>query len=371
MAFSNLEIRIADAIVNIFETGKPFGDYAACAVLNDGAGISYGIKQFTHRSGSLYEVADLYVESGGVIGRDLLEDRLSSLKKTTKASISAMATDTKLKKALKAAAITSEMRRAQDSVAAQRYITPALEECTRLGFLLPLSFAVVCDSMIHGSWERFRDHLQRQRPDLRGEKEWITEYVRIRDRWLRSVPRLHNTVYRTEFFLKQIAVGRWHLELPLIVHGVRLDRSQFNFPETELSHFPAKTLPNMLPETYHQGRGPEIAAPAAEEVSEKKSGGVEENCLGKVERGVNAVAAKVDQAGRIVETAVTRTDKAKSLWTTVAGTIWQMAWAVGGFLAGIPREVWLVVAVIAGALMAFYLYRQIALGKIREERKHA
>jgi hypothetical protein len=35
------------AIVNIFETGKPFGEFAAVAVLNDGAGISYGISQFT------------------------------------------------------------------------------------------------------------------------------------------------------------------------------------------------------------------------------------------------------------------------------------------------------------------------------------
>ena len=371
MFFSNLEIRIADAIVNIFETGKPFGDYAACAVLNDGAGISYGIKQFTHRSGSLYEVVDLYIESGGVIGREVIGERLPSLKRTTKASISAMAADTRLRKVLKAAAITSEMRQAQDSVATERYIRPALDECARLGFLLPLSFAVVCDSMIHGSWERFRDRLQRQRPDLRGEKEWITEYIRIRDRWLRSVPRLKNTAYRTEFFLKQIAVGRWHLELPLEAHGVQLKRSHFEGRDAYPILIPAKALPNMLPETHHQGRGPEIAAPAAEEVSEKKSGGVEENCLGKVERGVNAVAAKVDQAGRIVETAVTRTDKAKSLWTTVAGTIWQMAWAVGGSLAGIPREVWLVVAVIAGALTAFYLYRQIALGRIREERKHA
>ncbi len=41
-------------------------------------------------------------------------------------------------------------------------------------------------------------------------------------------------------------------------------------------------------------------------------------------------------------------------------------WALFGLAVGVPREVWLVVAIVAGALMLGYLYRQIALGKIRE-----
>jgi len=86
-------------------------------------------------------------------------------------------------------------------------------------------------------------------------------------------------------------------------------------------------------------------------------------------RSVNAAAAKFDQADRIVTNVVIRTDRAKSLWTTVIGTIWQTAWAVFGFLVGLPREAWLVAAVLAAALMLFYLYRQIALGKIRETRR--
>ena len=39
------------------------------------------------------------------------------------------------------------------------------------------------------------------------------------------------------------------------------------------------------------------------------------------------------------------------------GTIW---------IGGVPREVWLVVAVIAGALMLLFLYRQVVLGRVRE-----
>jgi hypothetical protein len=63
----------------------------------------------------------------------------------------------------------------------------------------------------------------------------------------------------------------------------------------------------------------------------------------------------------------TRTDSAKSLWTTVVGTVWQTLWAIGGLAAGIPREVWLVVALLAAALTLVYLYRQLTLGKIREQ----
>ena len=51
------------------------------------------------------------------------------------------------------------------------------------------------------------------------------------------------------------------------------------------------------------------------------------------------------------------------------GSVTQTFWALFGLFAGVPREVWLVVALIAAALMLMYLYRQIALGKIREKRR--
>ena len=68
------------AIVNIFETGMPFGDFGAVAVLNDGAGVSYGINQFTHRSGSLAAVVERYLELGGTVGRYILENALPNLR---------------------------------------------------------------------------------------------------------------------------------------------------------------------------------------------------------------------------------------------------------------------------------------------------
>src|SRR5688500_6446296 len=108
--FSALTLLKAMAIVNIFETGKPFGDFAACVVLNDGAGISYGINQFTHRSGSLADVVERYLELDGALGSVVFESALINLRRSEPAIIRSLAGDDRLKKTLRAAAITSEMR---------------------------------------------------------------------------------------------------------------------------------------------------------------------------------------------------------------------------------------------------------------------
>jgi hypothetical protein len=210
------------------------------------------------------------------------------------------------------------------------------------------------------------------------EKAWITGYVRQRDRWLRSVPRLRTTSYRTKFFLDQIKVGRWELELPLDVHGFRLEDHHIGnltayadgFALTDTAVGPdlyphktkadSKTRPDDPhdPASTPQAQPPSVSHPQAENCTL--------NTLNEFEDGVRCAAAKFDQVDRIVTGVVARTDRAKSLWTTVAGTLWQSSWALFGFFAGLPREVWLVVAVIAALLMLFYLYRQITLGKIRE-----
>ena len=92
--------------------------------------------------------------------------------------------------------------------------------------------------------------------------------------------------------------------------------------------------------------------------------------IDRIESGVGRVAARYDQAERIVTTVLTRTDAAKSLWTTVLGTLGQVFWAVGSFLSGIPRDIWLATALTALAITLLYLHRQITLGKIRETQNH-
>ncbi len=364
MTFTEQDKLKALTIVNIFETSRAFGSYAACVVLNDGAGVSYGIAQFTHRSGSLWEVVDRYLNAGGQIAREVLAAAIPLLKRSNVASIETLASDSRFKKALIAAAVTREMKEAQHFVATTRYLRPAIDICTRMGFTLPLSLAVVYDSVVHGSWERIAakvqqafqpvDRTQARKPAA-DEKAWITEYVRKRHIWLTAIVRLRSTTYRTRFFLNQIATGNWELKLPLIVHGVRLTDVESQ----------AASLQVEAEDSVEQEEGTSLPKGA-----EDASLGDQHTRSGSLRSDTGSVlataASNFDRIDGVVTGVVTRTDRAKSLWTTVIGAVTQALWAVFGFFAGLPREVWIVVALIAAALMLLFLYRQLVLGRIRE-----
>ncbi len=379
MTFSDEDKLKALAIVRVFETSKPFGDYAACVVLNDGAGVSYGINQFTHRSGSLASVVETYLKNGGLVGRQTLMAKLPVLRMRTSAPVGRLAADELFKKALRAAAVSREMRRAQQQIAFERYLNPAIDICNKHGFVLPLSLAVVYDSVTHGSWERISATVPIPKfHSPQSERTWITEYVRKRHFWLTNVPRLRTTNYRTKFFLDQIAIGNWDLRLPLTVHGSGLTQSMFTQISTEKAVEP-NDVPTPDITTAH---GPQIPAATSAQIPQAQppasvegvgeTGSEGERGNGFLETAANAVgttAEKFDRVDGVVTAVADRKDAAKSLWTTVCGILSQAVWAVFVFIAGLPREVWIVVAVIAAALMLAYLYRQIELGKIREQRK--
>jgi chitosanase len=317
MTFNENERKKAETITRIFETSRAEGDYAAVAVLDDGAGISYGINQFTHRSGSLHAVIERYLASGGVVAAGVLAAQLARLADKSGVAILRASRDASFKSALRAAAVTSEMRQAQDAVAFDLYMRPAIAICERYEFTEPLSLAVIYDSVVHGSFFRIARSVGVGYAD---EREWIAEYVARRDAWLASYPRLRKTRYRTRFFLGEIERGNWKLELAMNVHGVAIPA--------------AATRP--------------VEKPSAKE------------------RIVEAVAT-FDRVEAAANGAVRRADSAKSLWTTVGGIVSQAVWGVVGFLAGIPREVWITVAIIAACLMLLYLYRQIVMGRLREQ----
>jgi N-acetyl-anhydromuramyl-L-alanine amidase AmpD len=77
---------------------------------------------------------------------------------------------------------------------------------------------------------------------------------------------------------------------------------------------------------------------------------------------------KIDTVTGTAQVWASRADSAKSLWTTVTQVLFQPAWAALAFFYGLPREVWIVVAITVFAGLSFYLYRQITLGKIRESK---
>lgn len=75
---------------------------------------------------------------------------------------------------------------------------------------------------------------------------------------------------------------------------------------------------------------------------------------------------KFDHINDLANSLNARKDSAKSLWTMISQILYQSFWALAAFAIGLPREVWLVVAVIVGVLALFYLHRQLSLGKLRE-----
>ena len=364
--FSSAEIAAAAAIVRVFETGTPVGNYSEVAVLNDGAGISYGISQFTHRSGSLAEVVSRYLASGGVAGRDVFASRLPMLRDRSATAIAKLTADRDFRRALAAAGHTREMREVQEAVAFERYMLPAIRACEGSGFRLPLSLAVIYDSMTHGSYNKIRDRV-RVSPAGTGdfEKSWITAYVRERDAWLGSIPRLRSTRYRTRFFKSRIAAGRWGLELPINVHGALITNEILGISPDDSSKSGTAAGPHHPPQTK-QNEAPKSPTTQPAETPQARPPVSANEVLGRVERGFERAAESFDRVERIGLGAANRTDRAKSLWATVAGTVWQTLWAAVGFLAGLPREVWLVVAVIAAVFTLAYLYRQITLGRLRE-----
>lgn len=223
MPFSERAKTIALAIVKIFETGKPFGDYSAVAVLDDGAGISYGTSQFTHKSGSLWKVLNRYLTLSGTMPA-VVVDAMNDFKSGK--NILKHSNNKTLRTTLKTLGKEPMMQRAQREIAFENYLKPSIEAAEGSDFVKPLSLAVIYDSINHGSYAKIRDKVQLELPasikPLQYEKEWITQYTKKRDAWLESIPRLAKTDYRTDFFLAQIARDNWDLNLPLNVHGFKL-----------------------------------------------------------------------------------------------------------------------------------------------------
>lgn len=243
MPFRKIDILKAFGITHIFETSKAVGKTDAFAVLSDGAGISYGFSQFTHRSGSLKKVCTEYLRLGGTVGADVIKACLPNL--ANAAFITKYSKDVGLKIALLAAGKTDLMRQAQEHVAVKYYMQPSINACDGSGFVLPLSLAVVYDANNQGGYAAVRDRVSVKRSDftsaLAFEKAWITSFCIKRKTWLVTRPKaiVHATVYRPEFFLAQISASNWNLNFPMTVHGHKFTTN--DLPETEDSNSAAPT----------------------------------------------------------------------------------------------------------------------------------
>jgi chitosanase len=219
------EKRIIERVVNVFETGKPDGNYSAISIFHDGPHdirqITYGRSQTTEY-GNLRELVQRYVAADGIYSEDLepYAEKVGSIPLTD---------DAKFKDLLrKSGREDAVMRQEQDSFFDERYFRPAIKWATDHSFELPLSALVIYDSFIHSGrilWV-IRQMFPESPPSLGGdEKKWTTQYVNARHRWLGDHPRqiVRKTVYRTQCFKNEIRRDNWQLDkLPIVANGVKV-----------------------------------------------------------------------------------------------------------------------------------------------------
>lgn len=218
MDLTPIQSATIQAIVRVFETGSPVGNYSALAILPDGAGISYGIVQATLNSGNLYRlIADYYLPNAPEDIRQIINPYLRQLRLREQR----LNSDSAFRSLLIRLGRTPEMQAAQRRFSTEIFLRQALIEWRAHKFSLALTAGVIYDSQVHGSFTLI-DH--RTNPNL-PERQWVRAYLEARYDWLANHPKqiLHKTIYRPKFWLGLVEADNWDLDLPIEVRGVRLN----------------------------------------------------------------------------------------------------------------------------------------------------
>lgn len=156
MKLSAAKKKLIKSVVNVFETGKPDGDYGLIAIFNDGPHnirqITYGRSQTTEY-GNLRELVEKYV-----VAKGLYSDELEPF--AEKVGSVALTDDQTFKELLKKAGREDRvMRKTQDKFFDEHYFKPAVKWAQDHGFTRPLSALVIYDSFI-SQRRNFMDHSQ-------------------------------------------------------------------------------------------------------------------------------------------------------------------------------------------------------------------
>ncbi len=254
LVLTEVQKRVSQAIVNIFETGKPGGKYGKVTLLpGDPGHLTYGRSQTTLASGNLYLLIKAYTEHedselgtgfidylARLAGRDITLDH-----------------DMRLRRLLRDAGDDPVMRDVQDEFFDRVYWTPSMKAAEATGISTGLGACVVYDSKIHGSWIRMRDRTNDRYGAVKeiGEEEWVPKYVDTRKEWLanHSIKILNKTVYRMEAFQKLISEKKWDLELPLSIRGVRIDEEVLGWGPVRASAIDVEERLLFLQSPYMKG----------------------------------------------------------------------------------------------------------------------
>lgn len=213
------------AVVNIFETGSPKGNYGAVTVLpGDSGHLTYGRSQTTLASGDLYLLIKAYVDDPDA---QFASEFRAYLDRLSKRDLT-LDTDAPFRALLREAGDDPTMQAQQDSFFERTFYQPALASAANIGLTLPLAITVVYDSTIQGAWSRISQDVIAAAGRVSAscsEKDWIAKYVTARREFLLgSKPPLPKTVYRMNAFSDLMATDKWTLELPLKIRGVTIDQ---------------------------------------------------------------------------------------------------------------------------------------------------
>ncbi len=223
---TEIQKKTAQAIVQIFETSKVQGDYAAVTLLaGDSGHLTYGKAQTTLASGNLALLIGDYCRAPGAA---FAADLLPFLPRLEQRDLS-LDNDRTLRSVLREAGEDSVMHSIQDSFFDRIYWQPTIKSLEFIGGAKPLTAATVYDSRIHGAWHAIRDRTIAAHGELTkiGEEAWVAAYLSTRRNWLEthSNSLLRKTAYRMVALQSLVEAGAWDLPLPLTVRGVLIDEA--------------------------------------------------------------------------------------------------------------------------------------------------
>ncbi len=223
---TDLQKGAVQAIVNIFETGAPLGDYASVTLLEGDTGhLTYGRSQTTLASGNLYLLIKDYADTEDAVFADMLRPYLPRLE----AIDLSLDEDSDFHAILRSAGADPAMHRVQDAFFDRVFWAPAARSAAYIDSTMALGMAVIYDSRIHGSWHAIRDRVIKEYGSLSdlGEKTWMWRYVAYRRNWLATHGNtlLRKTVYRMDSMQTLMGSEKWDLSLPFSVRGIVIDRS--------------------------------------------------------------------------------------------------------------------------------------------------
>lgn len=221
----------AEALTSLFEDGSTTVRYDATTNLGDGRGITAGRAGFTTATGDAYEVVKRYTERAS---SNLLTKYLPELQRLADEQSDDTSNLVGFEAAWKKAAEDPMFKTVQDDVVDDLYFRPAMKMADDLGLILPLSRAVLYDTIIQHGGGNDPDGLpaiiERTNSVMGGspvngldEKVWLNEFLQTR---IADLTDPYNSaskeiwalsVTRCVVFLQIASEGNYNLNAPILI----------------------------------------------------------------------------------------------------------------------------------------------------------